>query len=308
MNEGLFFTNDTLKTLVDNIKNEIPAIPENATIKYLEDGETLQLYSADVGIYYATEKVDISLNPNMSTNYASCYIFINRGNFSNNIYQSGFILSNYFPSNPEYAKIIAFSGIYNQSVKTYTLQMGDIIKENGEYLTSNFAKLSDDPTQDNHVARKKYVDDLIGGLESKGIQELNSNINLSDLQTGIYINNSSTNIFIDSGNGRLTSFNKGGMIIYSKDSYHAIVLNGYGNSQIEFWEMYPNQNVKKIETQNSWGSNYTTLLTQDILSRYALTKNNTKAFTPTGAYNPATKQYVDESIQSAIGSALNGSY
>lgn len=36
--------------------------------------------------------------------------------------------------------------------------------------------------------------------------------------------------------------------------------------------------------------------------------NNTQSFTPTGDYNPATKKYVDDSISSAIGKALNGSY
>ena len=35
---------------------------------------------------------------------------------------------------------------------------------------------------------------------------------------------------------------------------------------------------------------------------------NTTAYTPTDDYNPATKKYVDDSIASAIGSALGGSY
>lgn len=39
-----------------------------------------------------------------------------------------------------------------------------------------------------------------------------------------------------------------------------------------------------------------------------LWKNNTYPYTPTGDYNPATKKYVDDSIASAIGTALGGSY
>ena len=39
-----------------------------------------------------------------------------------------------------------------------------------------------------------------------------------------------------------------------------------------------------------------------------ITTNNTNAFTPTGDYNPATKKYVDDSISSAIGTALQGNY
>lgn len=39
-----------------------------------------------------------------------------------------------------------------------------------------------------------------------------------------------------------------------------------------------------------------------------LTKNNTTAYTPTGDYNPSTKKYVDDSIKTAIGTALEGSY
>lgn len=39
-----------------------------------------------------------------------------------------------------------------------------------------------------------------------------------------------------------------------------------------------------------------------------LQADNTTAFTPTGDYNPATKKYVDDSIASAIGTALQGNY
>lgn len=39
-----------------------------------------------------------------------------------------------------------------------------------------------------------------------------------------------------------------------------------------------------------------------------LTVTNTKAFTPTGDYHPATKKYVDDAIASAITDALGGSY
>ena len=39
-----------------------------------------------------------------------------------------------------------------------------------------------------------------------------------------------------------------------------------------------------------------------------LTKNNTTEYTPTGDYNPSTKKYVDDSIKTAIGTALEGSY
>lgn len=39
-----------------------------------------------------------------------------------------------------------------------------------------------------------------------------------------------------------------------------------------------------------------------------LTKDNEAEFTPTTNYNPATKKYVDDAIQAAIGTALNSSY
>lgn len=45
--------------------------------------------------------------------------------------------------------------------------------------------------------------------------------------------------------------------------------------------------------------------------RYAdqlIAKDNTQAFTPTGNYNPATKKYVDDTVSSAIGTALQGNY
>lgn len=47
--------------------------------------------------------------------------------------------------------------------------------------------------------------------------------------------------------------------------------------------------------------------TKDDLDKILFT-DNTTAYTPTGNYNPATKKYVDDSIASAIGTALQGNY
>lgn len=46
----------------------------------------------------------------------------------------------------------------------------------------------------------------------------------------------------------------------------------------------------------------------DYADNNFLKKNNTTAFIPTGDYNPATKKYVDDSIQNAITQVLTASY
>lgn len=45
-----------------------------------------------------------------------------------------------------------------------------------------------------------------------------------------------------------------------------------------------------------------------VSQRQVLTLGNYNSYTPTSDYNPATKKYVDDSIASAIGTALGGSY
>lgn len=51
-----------------------------------------------------------------------------------------------------------------------------------------------------------------------------------------------------------------------------------------------------------------THLDANSIKQYALIKTNTTSYTPTSDYHPATKKYVDDSITSAIGTALGGSY
>jgi len=65
-----------------------------------------------------------------------------------------------------------------------------------------------------------------------------------------------------------------------------------------------NDIVSSISVQSSFTNNYYT----DDEKNNILFKNNTNVFTPTGNYNPATKKYVDDSIASAITTALQGNY
>ena len=60
----------------------------------------------------------------------------------------------------------------------------------------------------------------------------------------------------------------------------------------------------------SWDGNIATVSagTMSHSTLWYLTSNNTRVYTPTSDYNPATKKYVDDSIAAAITTTLGGSY
>ena len=75
--------------------------------------------------------------------------------------------------------------------------------------------------------------------------------------------------------------------------------NFMGRSQIRFIPTYTDGEMTNM-------SNYVFNAAYDDLK--ALSVNNTKAYTPTSTYHPATKGYVDTAISTAITDALGGSY
>ena len=79
---------------------------------------------------------------------------------------------------------------------------------------------------------------------------------------------------------------------------------------------YPRLVVKTYKINVNFNNDEISLIsgTKNLIYEYPLASsevlgiNNTTSFTPTGDYNPATKKYVDDSISSAIGTALGGIY
>ena len=65
---------------------------------------------------------------------------------------------------------------------------------------------------------------------------------------------------------------------------------------------FSNGDVYSVNVQ--YPDNYYVLRSKTKL----LSIDNSVSYTPTGNYNPATKKYVDDTVSSAIGSALGGSY
>ena len=73
-----------------------------------------------------------------------------------------------------------------------------------------------------------------------------------------------------------------------------VVFNG---DFIDFYKIDSNGN-RVNDKKNAW--QYSSSLRDG-----ALMASNTEAFTPTGNYNPATKKYVDDKVNTAIGSINN---
>lgn len=146
---------------------------------------------------------------------------------------------------------------------------------------------------------------LVQGLK---IKHLKTDFDFDDLENGIY--------FIDESiKGKYTGdtftdnilFQAGEFMLYAK-KYDK--LNPW---RIILYSDNHGISVKKVITS---GASQTIYIRPDgpndygnvVTNRTCLTKDNTSHYVPTDSYNPATKKYVDDAIQSAIGSALGGSY
>lgn len=153
------------------------------------------------------------------------------------------------------------------------------------------------PTQNYHPATKKYVDDncipyqpFPAGLDtSHTTSAFISSIRALNLPAG--------------------STYLGGVTLTD--------MPFVGNAEVEIY-VYPN-NVIYLALRSAnispymWECNSHTYRGWEAVGKaYAdtnfLKKDNTTAYTPTGDYNPSTKKYVDDSIQTAITQVLSANY
>ena len=146
------------------------------------------------------------------------------------------------------------------------------------------------------------VNDLIEGIDiPQTIQEIDLGAGQHQLygyENGIYkINATENGVYVLPRVGAMIGIPNGGFILYVlyKDTvfeYYrvGIVFNG---DFIDFYKI-DNRGNRVTDKKSIWQYSAT-------LRDGALMASNTEAFTPTGNYNPATKKYVDDKVNTAIG-------
>lgn len=142
---------------------------------------------------------------------------------------------------------------------------------------------------------------IISAIGGGSIEEVNLTAGqhqLYNYANGIYkINATENGVYVLPRVGAMIGIPNGGFILYVlyKDTvfdYYrvGIVFNG---DFIDFYKI-DNRGNRVTDKKSIWQYSAT-------LRDGALMASNTEAFTPTGNYNPATKKYVDEKVNTAIG-------
>ena len=154
-------------------------------------------------------------------------------------------------------------------------------------------------TEENREKIKQIKKDIVDGSEFLVlIQSKLYNVGKMVSPCKVYINGTQlvikTAISIESVSTSTYVLSKYG-INYSAN-YCVYIITTFNGDEITSIQGGYNNDVSSIATK-SYHANQLPLGTQ-----------NTSSYTPTGDYNPATKKYVDDTVASAIGTALGGSY
>ena len=238
-----------------------------------------------------------------------------------------------------YTRIVRteINGTWNNNVFTTSglfLKFGSsfIVPDTSQVLTKTNTK-SYTPTSDYNPATKKYVDDGLKSINN-GIPTImttssfDTNITdeatlneLSNLFTEYYNNHNQSfnglcfNLIttVDRITGsRLANFYSLGNMNSSAGPYFITTSWSKNGSAIQYADISYSTVVVPVNISNNIVTvsafNPSLTYSNELLSNRTLTKNNTKSFTPTANYHPATKKYVDDTIASAITTSLEGSY
>ena len=127
----------------------------------------------------------------------------------------------------------------------------------------------------------------------------------NDVEPGIYVTSSSQDLYLydlTETRNRI-AMNYGFFYVVKKYSEaqnnETFIVFVSDNGSLA--KLRKSDNTQGYSGPYSSGSNWTN-------KNNVLLKDNTISWAPTGDYNPCTKKYVDDSIASAIGTALGGSY
>lgn len=311
-------------------------------VRYLELTSDLDIKDLEIGVYYIVPN-----NHVISYSYSSpAYTFTdipNRGFIMHILYNESSPSNTYIAYWEDvesrdqyllYANDFGKPTLYNSTPITTSgnqtvsglLTFGQLPRINGSL----------NPTMNNQLVHKKYVDDaissvspIVGVTHSRlGTDSTNSwwvhsyNINteignnslgtLANVVQSVYNDcisyikdvNLTHLIRIQALDDVLLEWKFGNSTSWSPKTYMSYVNIFYKNSGlIAKRTIYANPNLRSDGTIESW---YNFSWGDTTLN--ALGTNNTTSYTPTADYNPATKKYVDDAIAAAITDALGGSY
>ena len=157
-------------------------------------------------------------------------------------------------------------------------------------------------TAGDNITIENGIISAVGGGSIEEVDLTAGQHQLYSYANGIYkINATENGVYVLPRVGTMIGIPNGGFIVYIlyKDTIYdyyrvGVVFNG---DFIDFYKIDSNGN-RVNDKKNAW--QYSSSLRDG-----ALMASNTEAFTPTGNYNPATKKYVDDKVNTAIGSINN---
>ena len=219
-----------------------------------------------------------------------------------------------------YTRIVRteINGTWNNNVFTTSglfLEFGSsfIVPDTSQVLTKTNTK-SYTPTNDYNPATKKYVDDNSFKLENKNIYVLTGNINIvsgsintddlakaTEIATDIYLKtqenpNYAYNVIVQCNGGASKGLTVYMSHIFGRDD--AIVFNGI------YFDGYWKEVLCTLKGSFDTSTNKYNVTRIDMSSNYM----SLQVYTPRDNSDVANKQYVDNSIASAITTSLEGSY
>lgn len=291
-NDGDIITNASLNKIEDGIYTTNENV--TATKKYVDDKVTVKILPVDYNKNCATNVAD--LEPHsiyMSPNDAK-FLYLGYEKLEGSF--SGFFLSGnphgkfiYTGAKDDTKIEVMLEGIcYTAYFKTDTVDAHT--EKTVFYLTKNNNK-EFTPTTDYEPATKKYVDDNtpIKSLPVNPTTKTGAVVDVNNITvSGCYA------LPKRSDGAHWTNLMMRAMINDGSGKGKSLLLSGYQN-----YVFHVNVESKKIYCDNlrivyNIG---TTADTTDIRTEpYFLPTTNTKEYTPTNDYNPATKKYVDDNI------------
>lgn len=212
---------------------------------------------------------------------------------------------------------------YNRSV-VYEIEWSGEIDDEKKKITVSNVKINADliktdiPTDNQHVANKKYVDDTISAKGGDKLHDYNIyTITLDDYNlkgTFPTITDTTTltkfdEILTDIYKKRIAAnatYDNAFLIVYSQADTFIFRTSTIGSSYCNLYGTYIEQPIDHNGYTCSYQFNITgtldttaqtfktTKVKFDSNSRRLLLTNNTLSYTPTDSYHPATKKYVDD--------------
>lgn len=271
---------------------EVVTLSESDTLPITNEGDTKQVAISKLGDILATkeyvnktvgELADMGFTPiiveslpteNIQTN--TIYMILGEDGEGENIYEEWMYINNAWEK-------VGSTGVSGGDIVTYVItvpyQSGGAMYTNAY---SNVALSDDVVTQFNNVMTEAYFNHIAG----KTVQLLMVQYTYNSTKFG-YRNI----LHLRAVENQSTYFN---FIGSHAEWKHNLQVNGSWSDNI-----FTVSSVKYTNT--NFLSDYATKTT-------VLTKTNTTSYTPSANYHPATKKYVDDSITSAITTALESDY